>query len=459
MADANRDLNRNDTISQDLGTDPKKRKIEEDADSINHKKLTDVNQHCLELIFIHLNLEDLLSVANANQCLKYATFMPFVRNYAGKSIGIDLHRIYYESYRENKKLKIKKKFECYQDEKEITIIDLKMTLQMLRCFGGMINELEFKYLYNVNFRVCHRIMSYIHEFCHETLRNVTFPRALEFEKIEKPFLNVEDLTISNLSDLKEKCLSKLFPKVCRLCIRDCKDETLSVLLDKFPNLRHFALHLIAGANVLQGVVNVLQLNPNIRSLTIDIRDLNYFDSIKEHLQSIENLDLILTVFAGEMPQIQNYSIYLQNVTKFKFSYYFPPEILIESIPKIPFLFSQLKEFIFEDRNITSDVFLNFVLENRMIEKLTFRSRVVLKLIRTGQIQNALPSLKNIVYLGNLFKTTEVLKKCLPYFEFLESFTLFNEENEDQIRSVCDNKWEVNRNSKYSVTLERIQAII
>lgn len=78
--------------------------------------------------------------------------------------------------------------------------------------------------------------------------------------------------------------------------------------------------MLNKANVLRVVVNVLQLNSNIRSLKMGISELNHLDSIKEHLQSIEHLDLFLDWNVYELPKMQNYSIYLQNVTKFKFRY-------------------------------------------------------------------------------------------------------------------------------------------
>lgn len=243
MADAKPDLDQNDMFCGDVGTDPKKRRIEENADSINHTKITDVNQLCLELIFIHLDLEDLLSVANANKQLKYATYMPFAHNYAGKSIGVELHKKYNEQIRD-KKLIIKNEYDCILNEKEITIFDLKTTFQMLRCFGGMVTELgliSVHYFHNNNLQIFHRIMSYIYEFCTDSLKNVTFSKALGFEEIKKPFLNVEDLTIINLSDLKEKCLSRAFPKVRRLQIKYCENEDLSILFENFPNLCHFRL--------------------------------------------------------------------------------------------------------------------------------------------------------------------------------------------------------------------------
>lgn len=165
-----------------------------------------------------------------------------------------------------------------------------------------------------------------------------------------------------------------------------------------------------------------------------------------------------------MPQIQNFSIYLQNVTKFKFRYHLQLEDRPECIPKIPFSFSQLKEFTIYDRLSTFDVFLTFFSENQMIEKLTFQSELLFRLICTGQLQDALPSLKHIVYEGSVIKNMETLKNDLSYFEFLKSFTFYTDLADDQIRSVCANKWRVSfdrtkRFYKNLVTLECIESTI
>lgn len=195
-----------------------------------------------------------------------------------------------------------------------------------------------------------------------------------------------------------------------------------------------------------------------------ISSLSNFDITKEHLKSIENLDLFFRISADELPQIQNFSIYLQNVTKFKFRYHLQLEDRPESIPKIPFSFSQLKEFTIYDRLSTFDVFLTFFSENQMIEKLTFQCELLFRLICTGQLQDALPSLKHIVYEGSVIKNMETLKNDLSYFEFLKSFTFYTDLADDQIRSVCANKWRVshnrkNRFSKFFITLECIESTI
>lgn len=48
------------------------------------KQITDMNQFWLEHIFMYLDLEDLLNVADSNKYLKLATNSPFIRKYGDK---------------------------------------------------------------------------------------------------------------------------------------------------------------------------------------------------------------------------------------------------------------------------------------------------------------------------------------------------------------------------------------
>lgn len=49
-------------------------------------KITDVNQFYLEKIFTYLDLKDLLNVADANTNLRIATYLPYIRQDAKKTM-------------------------------------------------------------------------------------------------------------------------------------------------------------------------------------------------------------------------------------------------------------------------------------------------------------------------------------------------------------------------------------
>lgn len=122
-------------------------------------KITDINQFCLEHVFMYLDLADLLNVAHANKYLGLATISPFAQKYGQKQFKIQQITYY-----------------CRNSDEIITIEDLRTIFQMLRCFGQSIKQLKILYQgpYYKNY---HRIMDYVNEFCVESLANIEFDPA------------------------------------------------------------------------------------------------------------------------------------------------------------------------------------------------------------------------------------------------------------------------------------------
>ncbi|XP_055322655.1 uncharacterized protein LOC129578327 [Sitodiplosis mosellana] len=431
----------------------KEERADETMVSNNHIKITDLNQFCLEKIFAYLPLEDLLNVSDSNKYLRSATRMPFVWSYARKSVRIDLQCIM--NYDTDKEIIM---FEPYTNipkqpgDEDIVIVDLKKSFQILRCFGGLIIELNFFHFSFSNKKKSknyNRIMSYIGEFCAESLKKVSFHNGSGFEGFEKPFLNVEDLTI-HFVNLKEKCLSSLFPKLNRLHFNCFRDNALSVLSEYFPNLHHLKLGM--GVSVFDNLATIFQLNPHIRSLSIGILSLNNFKSFSErYLQSIESLHI-----SSFLVRKYNYCIHLSNVEKFKIRYV--GDVYFAS-PKIPFSFNELKEFEIESNCTLPEFFITFINENPSIEKLTLTSIDLLKnVLRTGDLEAALPFLKDIILDDVIDNTKKKLCILLRNLEFLKSFTFRTRDMDEEIWLVCGDKWRFYRNEEYNrITLQRNEA--
>lgn len=113
----------------------------------------------------------------------------------------------------------------------------------------------------------------------------------------------------------------------------------------------------------------------------------------------------------------------------------------------------------------------FMNENRMIEELRFASVEGFQLIN-DQLQNEFSCLKDIVYADDYCEDYEkIILKYLPYLDFLKSFSFLikhNEDIDDQIITLCANKWRVCRTNKIintenivrdMVRLERIEKIV
>lgn len=420
----------------------------------NQTKITDINQFCLEQIFIHLNLEDLMNVADANKCLRLAIYMPFIRNFGRKLI-----RIARGGYREYDA-------DPLVSMEDITIVDLKTIFRMIRCFGGMITELIFTYTLNFNndkFDNYDRIMSYLCEFSNISLKKLTIRFSeSRFRGFNKPFLNVEYFELNSYPI--EKCLSRLFPKLCYLRLTGWQDFNFSAVSEYFPNLYHLYIDSCFhwSESRMADFGTILQLNPNLRSLTlrISINECYYFDCIKEHLQCIQSLEIFSSDPRNATYINNDNPVYLQNVTKFSIWYHGK-----RLPPRFPLLFSKLKEFMYNSTCGWIDPFDPLPLffnENRTIEKLQlgmFTNPHSL-LIKADIFQETFPSLKVFICRWPIKDTKNLLPKYLSCIKYLESFSFLTGNTDDQIRACCANEWRVTRNfnSKF-VTLQRIHANI
>lgn len=119
-------------------------------------KLMDLNIDCLETNFEYLNLGNLLNVADSNTRLRKATHFVFVRRYQNKKIRFQDMRI-----SQNRLITI--------DKDRIIINDIKSGLQLLRCFGSLIREIDVQ-CYNSKYRWLYKyVLIYIQKYCNNSL--------------------------------------------------------------------------------------------------------------------------------------------------------------------------------------------------------------------------------------------------------------------------------------------------
>lgn len=102
-------------------------------------KIINIDQFTLEKIFMYLDFDDLIKMADTNKYLRIATYHPIAHKYSGKMIRIDS---FYSSFKN-----------CVWKD-EVLVAKLKIGFQLLRCFGHMINELVLFNPRIENFRLC-----------------------------------------------------------------------------------------------------------------------------------------------------------------------------------------------------------------------------------------------------------------------------------------------------------------
>lgn len=114
----------------------KQKKTEQEKSSSTFKtKITDINDDCLEKVFMYLSLDDLINIARTNKPLKPAADMVFQRKYAKKKINLHIvsdpkdGSVLSSPKRKNARLYI--------------IYDFRTSFRLLGFFGHLITELTF----------------------------------------------------------------------------------------------------------------------------------------------------------------------------------------------------------------------------------------------------------------------------------------------------------------------------
>lgn len=175
----------------------------------NAKRITDLDEHCLEEIFGYLNFQSLFSVAIANGILRPAAANVYKRRFGRFAVEITGNGF-------------------MTDRRPIFVLNklivdqLKSALQFLRCFGSAITALEFDAAYYSKGKRYEYIHQYINKYCAESLVKISFKSVSKIDKkhFPKPFRSVENVTVTGGS------LARYLP-------------SFSVW---FPNMRHLTLY-------------------------------------------------------------------------------------------------------------------------------------------------------------------------------------------------------------------------
>lgn len=119
-------------------------------------KITDVIDDCLLKIFDYLDSASLFNVAVANERLRPTASMIYKRKFGAMEVKIKSNKSYWAHS------------VPFKVNDVIHVIDLKMTLQFLRCLGPSIDHLSI-FHHGFNEKQIHHIYHYINEYCAENL--------------------------------------------------------------------------------------------------------------------------------------------------------------------------------------------------------------------------------------------------------------------------------------------------
>lgn len=396
------------------------------AGSVSRTKLSNVNQDCLKNIFKYLELEDLLNVANANKYIKPATEQPFVEKYSKRFIQI-------VRYKRSGPIEEFNSIVCVQRYKQI--------LQLLRCFGHLITKLDYCYNATSVSTYCaplpsyQRILSYINEYCAESLTNFHVYPAYAFEKFTKPFPKVEQLLIEH-SLLETSCLGELFSNVRHLTM---KGQGSLCTAAKFPKLFYLELCNGYGNEYEEMATKMLTLNQHLRSLKVNFHQIEFLQSVQEKLQSIECLNI--DIRCANSYELRHISIHFSNVTKLNIEFVYNRST--RDMPKIPFTFGQLKELTLQGQGVRpSDAFGEFINKNKSIEKVETKFFTPDGFLDPSKLNRALPALKEVVldkYTLSAYSGIHLLDN-LKLIKSIKCVRINHKISQSVLRDLCDNEW-------------------
>lgn len=310
-------------------------------------KIIDLNDDCLKKVFARLNLNNLFSVALANEWLRPAAADVY-RKFGTKQVIIHgcediCHFIY----------NVPEEFgDC------IHIYGLKMALQYLRCFGPSIRCLSIDYDKSQSQRY-QRVLDYVSNYCEVSLVNVLFNSLLEssMPHFEKKLINITSITIQD-SILTKHLLSfaESCPNVQNLELYDvCLERNFNAAA--FKRLQHLSIRsafCISNYSVNGAYSKLLCLNSQLQSIELET-SYNGWMTMETLLQMIKNNvainKLFVTThsiqFSVDISEVQQLAKEHPSLAELDLrGYHFTVDNVIEMIQQL----SALKKFNFLKQN-------------------------------------------------------------------------------------------------------------
>lgn len=216
-------------------------------------RVTDLNDDCLEEIFLHLHLNHLFDVIVSHTRFLNACRRVFYKKYKNKEITISAYQTKHPQYNE-----------------------------VLCLLGDLMPHLRVSYdrfddVGNLNNKIHVAIVRH----CGETLTEITFNHIHPLMEIDKQFCNLKKLNFNHgcvgrtMSEFK-----KWFPKLESIQFFFCTTINAHCIEQEFPTLQHFT---VAHHNfTFQNLRTFLDLNPQLKSFTVYNYDRNLIRRLQEY---------------------------------------------------------------------------------------------------------------------------------------------------------------------------------
>lgn len=420
-------------------------------------ELTDLNFDCLEKVFNHLDIVDLLNLADSNVRLRKIAAFVFARKHAKKTIHI--FNVY-----------IRFKFKMHLNLPDrnvldkgaiVQVADAKSSLQILRCFGNFITKLVITQPRGAY--ISNHIIGYANEYCADKLNEIKF-ECIEDDPFEenllKPFAGVRKVEF-NFCHLRSNIMdfNKWFPKmsslrmygnrfVCNPTDNQIMEQSIVPLKRPQDYIEAHCPHLttlkIDGCGskpfslTKQHIERFIDLNPQITQLTLYYcPKMEFLQELSTKLTSLESLDILCDVV-----EILNYTgkaieFNVLKYLKLKFIHSYP-------MPELPFLCNKLETFNLYVLYDMNDELFDFLGTHTTIKKLTLRtSQFNVTDEFTVRIARSLPLLEELDLDRSRFSNEDIgwMLSNLASLKIVHSFQLRQIDDVDTLPKHLNNEWE------------------
>lgn len=303
-------------------------------------KITELNFDCLESCLEHLDIKDLLNIADASKQLRNVARVVYNRKFKQRTV-------FYGP------LKCKQLEKCRSTENALQISSLKWNLQFLRCFGDLVSEIYIKSSSDhtrmffesfpfpfgqdcydlfvqstVSIQWEHLIIEYINEYCFESLTKLSIRgqgRESGFNKLTNTFSKVEQIEIEEVYPITVK-LYELFPNLRKLMLSDDFHVKKGFYLHyeyiagHFPYLEELRISFDMFDHEAifdkENIATALRSNPQLKSLCTNVLidvvcNTKHFSNPKETY--LPNLEKLVAYDACEAVKTIDETIKLNNL--------------------------------------------------------------------------------------------------------------------------------------------------
>lgn len=313
-------------------------------------KLATLNNDCLELLFDHLELDDMISVADTSRIFYVPVCLAFKSKYKRTKIIINPNVVGSPSH------------EAYN---KLFVHNSVTALKFLRNFGHLLwnMQLNCKVLSpKLNVEFTH----YLFKYCSKSLQSFSmYHNSSEFlfpDNNNNVFTNLFKLKMEKCTFGRELNLNKMFPNVSILHLGPNRYEYPEAIRVNLPSVKE----LIIQPNTFEeeDIKEVLKMNPQLERLTIcPIYYIELIRWINEWLPKLRYLQmkcLPIEFYAEDLVPIQ-----LDHIVNFSL------HVGIESLPwDIPFLFEKLEKFLLFGGLWMSQKCLDFFARMKHLKQLT-----------------------------------------------------------------------------------------